>query len=257
MLNACFGMSSASSLRQALESLGKEEFVTGYPDNLAMGPIAEIQGQERKEWLLTFYGNKADLTSQLWSESCEFWQKLAGSSTSTLRVWLSRRCTFEVAAFLHFVSSVPHNYEFELVDLSDTFINEEPFANGLGVLAPDELADGFRFCRHASASEFEADSENWKLLQSQNSNLRAFSNRKLVSVPDDYFDGTILRHAMTDWKRAAYIVGKSLVDEDIQPGTIEVSDSWLFDRVWRLVDSGQLEAETDVALPGTRIRLKQ
>ena len=251
-------MSSAYSLRQTLLSLGRDEEVLGYIDCLAMGPIADVVGQERADWFKSSVSMAGGSVESVWAEACYFWQRAMSAAKSGIRIWLSRRCTFEVTAFSHLVSILPKNTEFELVDFTnETVGGKSAFPPiGLGVITSNQLRRGFEIIQAAKVSDFRSDMIVWRQLQLENAPLRVFNNLRLVSAPADYFDATILKHTTHLWQPAARVVGASLVDQEIQPETAEVSDMWLFDRLWHLVDVGFLETEDEPSSPKSKVRLK-
>lgn len=262
MLHVCSDLSAAGCLRQTLKALNRNERVISFGDNLAMGPISDVGGLERKAWFLSFF-NMEDGSQLAFWESCNaFWDRARDAANSGLTVWLSRRCTREVAWFSQLMAILPSETKFDLID----FTNEFPpgpgesgsftRAIGLGVLNPKRLERGFEISTRVAVRDFSADIEQWKILQAENAPLRVFRNMQLVSAAVDYFDATLLKYATENWQSAARVVGASLVDDEIQPGTIEVGDSWLFDRLWNLIESGRLEANDEILGPRAGVRLK-
>ncbi len=262
MLHICFNYSTAGTLRQTLKALGRDEFVLSHHDNLAVGPIADVTGEERKNWFLSSMNFEDGSEWEFWDSSVKFWQRVATAQNDGLMVWLSRRCSLEVAWFSHLMSILQTDTKFQIADFTNEFQLTDKAgihrfsAASLGWLIPKKLERGFEIARDVIVSDFSSDISNWKLLQSENSSLRVFKDLHLVSARADYFDPTILKYAANEWQLASYMVGKSMIDEEIQPNTVEVNDIWLFDRLWHLVDAGFLESEDEQPTPQSKVRLK-
>ena len=262
MLHTCFNYSTAGSLRQTLKALGRDEFVLAHHDNLAAGPITDVTGDERKSWFLSSMNFADGSEREFWDNSVKFWQQVVAAQNDGLMVWLSRRCSLEVAWFSHLMSILRIETRFQIADFTNEFQLPDKkgklvfSAASLGWLNPKKLERGFAIAREVIVSDFSSDISNWKLLQSENAPLRVFKELHLVSAPVNYFDSIILKYATREWQPAAYIVGKCLIDEENQPNTVEVSDIWLFDRLWHLVDVGFLETEDEPSSPKSKVRLK-
>ena len=261
MLHTCFNYSTAASLRQTLKALGRDEFVLAHHDNLAAGPIADVTGAERENWFLSSMNFEDGSEREFWESSVRFWQQVVAAQNDGLMVWLSRRCSLEVAWFSHLMSILQTDTKFQIADFTNEFqsIDKEGklrfAANSSGLLIPKRLQRGFEFVRSVAVEDFADDIERWHNLQVENAPLRVFNKMRLVSAPADYFDATLLKHASSEWQPAVRIVGGCLFDEEIQPETTEVSDIWLFGRLWQLVDEGKLKAKSADYHPSLEVRL--
>ena len=74
----------------------------------------------------------------------------------------------------------------------------------------------------------------WKRLVCENSPLRACVNGALMSVPEDFYDFVIRENIPDGEFVCAKLIGKSLIT---MPG---VGDRWLFLRIEKMLDSGEL-----------------
>lgn len=92
--------------------------------------------------------------------------------------------------------------------------------------------------------------KQWRILRDERSFLRTIVEKRLVSVPDTYFDDLILSCATSDWAKSALIVGHALANS-WEGDFSRVGDLILFSRVHALVRAGKLVAQGDLSLMRT------
>ena len=97
-----------------------------------------------------------------------------------------------------------------------------------GLLAREE--------RSLSAAELGMYSQRWRQLQRENAPLRAFVNGRLVSVPEDFYDGLILQSLSREPITVGALIGRVLVD------SLDGVGDWLIARRIRsFLKTGQAE----------------
>ena len=101
VVHVAFGHSAAKSLRDALKSLGRDERVAMYPDDLGYGPINPSSVEARAEFwgeVMLFEDNPT-----IGEQTNAFWADVATDSANQV-AWLSRLSVREYAAFHEYVS---------------------------------------------------------------------------------------------------------------------------------------------------------
>ena len=72
----------------------------------------------------------------------------------------------------------------------------------------------------------------WRRLRDENAPLRILREGTLASAPILFFDSIVMSHATPEWQKAAFVIGKALVDiwdsalhqtDDLEPFWIEIT----------------------------------
>lgn len=115
----------------------------------------------------------------------------------------------------------------------------------VGEAEPEILPYFYKRRRQLTETEQAALLTEWTRMQEENTPLRAMVNGKVQSVPEDYYDETILSCVPEEESRAAMTVGKALA-KLAETGN-RVSDMLIFSRIRALGTAGQLEIVQDGA----------
>ncbi len=135
---------------------------------------------------------------------------------ATLRIWLDNTPT----------SHCGYYYLMNLLNEIDCKMYEVPFIYDC---KPD-----LAYAKEITKEQKDTHSFMWELFIKENAPLRVFENRVLISVPETYYDDLILDIVGKKEIPAPKIVGEVLSKH-------KISDTYIFDRIYHLVDCGYLE----------------
>lgn len=260
MRHICFNPSGATTLRSLLRKQGRMNDVLTLPDDLSLGPISSVTGEERRRWLEEFY-NTADF-DPLWNEQLVFWRQVRQPSEAGDIIWLNRNAVHELCCFHEFVSVVPDHSAFMIGDFTKRFITEfsdSDKAHALsscGLLNEQQWQTGFGLARKANTSEFAEERRNWSRLKQENAPLRAITNDQLSSVPIEHFDDDILALIPSSWRRAAPVIGECLMMLPGQERYAQFSDLFLIYRLEAMADNGRIELRGEGDIQKMEVRSK-
>ncbi len=105
---------------------------------------------------------------------------------------------------------------------------------GVGELEPETALYFYRRRRSVRACEAKLLYREWERLVQENAPLRAVENGRLISVPAEYYDETILENTPEKETCAAFVVGRTL-------GKHAINDCFIFARICALAACGKLE----------------
>ena len=254
-LHIMFSPLAAGSLRQGLEQAGRDDQVVAYFDDLSFGPIDPPDLDVRRAWDGEELGyDDYDLSARM----AAFWTAALAPGRRRI-VWVTRRSPKEYAGLLEFLRQIGDE-PFEIIDLTDVAIEPTAFTEerigATWAIHPGEFLQ-YRLFERASPLSPEDRvryADTWSRLRAENAPLRVIENGELCSAPMTYFDAQLLSAATGEWRRAAYLVGVTLV-EIWETSFYQTGDLVLFARVRALVDSGDLEGRGDLTTPSFEVRL--
>lgn len=249
------GDSACGSLREALRSVGRDEDVLRFPDDLSCGPLDPDEPDVREAWW--DYGEEGFVCDRLHA----FW-KTVEASEDRLVVWFSRHAAFDLSFFHHWVDRLSErSYDvLDVTGLRPAYQDREgqpvvarPLASVAGV--PTQALPALLGTERAlTIAERAKAGEHWRRLKAENAYFRVVTEGGLVSAPEDFFDASLLGCASRDWTKSARVVGECL-SRNWEP-YIQVSDMMLTRRLEALVEAGRLLVEGDVRhLRSSEIRL--
>jgi len=213
-LHVVFSPSAAVSLREALALLGSSDQVVASFDDLTLGPINPRDPLAKQEWWQECLEYEMDgIADQI----TEFWDKSL-SWDGPLVVWTSRRVASERAGFLEWVSRAGDR-PYKVIDLTNALVAVgrdggacRPFSAVLPHLLPVQIARSGLLDRAVdmSVTARKEALSRWSRLQAENAPVRRLENGDLVSASIDCWDSLILDQVLTDWRKAALVVGHVL-----------------------------------------------
>ena len=224
-LHVAFSPSFAGSLRLALKETGREDDVVCTFDDLASGPIASGDADERAEWVGT------ELGVEDWREVIDRGDDVLAASrsaTGDIIAWYSPNVAPIAAAFLWWLSQIG--------DRPCSIIH----ANSLPRLQSPEVAALFGQALPLSDTDRAAYRARWEQLRHENAPLRIVEGDDLVSAPIDHFDAALMANVSGEWQKMAKIVGTTLVDQ-LETEVYQTSDLLLRARLVALAESGDLD----------------
>lgn len=240
-VHICFNGSAGGSLLRALSLLGRTERVLSDADDLACGPIDPLSPEQRAEFASDVLGCD---DPELWTEQTrEFWTT-ASRTDVTWVAWLSRRCAGELAGLMELLSR--QDASPLVVDIADIEImrggqRSHHASRSAGAVSAEEMIAYGMFDRAAPLSEAQSAAyrDTWARLKRENAPLRVLDDTGLVSAPATYFDELLLSLA-NEWTSMARVVGEAITTIERGPYR-QVTDPFLFSRMYTLVDDGQLD----------------
>jgi hypothetical protein len=253
-LHVVFTSPGASSLREALEDVGRDDQVVSLFDCLSFGPINPPDLSLRSKWVEDELGRTGWDDVNL--DTDNFWREALSPGRRKV-AWLSRRSAMEYAGFLEWLWRMG-DAPCEVVDLSELKISYRAehgpprppvLAMSLGMVSSDTMCREklWGLAEPLQATERERYRNLWQRLRAENAPLRVIEGSELVSASITFFDSQLMSCATRDWRKAARIVGHILggeMDGDI----IQVGDLVLAARIDALVESGRLEMQGKSAL---------
>lgn len=168
-----------------------------FPLNLSMGDISKPFSEERAEFLQSTMMIGGPNFSRIGAELMEAARKSlerVRSAREPVRIWTSRNPD-EFCGFCHILTELPKDADIRVVELPEYEVlgNEIRTYSGWGEISPYELGRFQTLERPLSATERRYFSMQWRIMQAQNSPLRAMVNGLLLSVGADFYDSIILR----------------------------------------------------------------
>jgi hypothetical protein len=212
-------------LRLALKESEREDRVVCTFDDLAWGPIASGDAEEREEWIDTEIGVED------WREVIDRGDDVLAASRSAaggIVAWYSPNVAPIVAGFLWWLSQIG--------DRPCSIIR----ANSLPRLDDHEIAALFGQEVPLSDGDRVAYRARWEHLRQENAPLRIVEGDGLVSAPIDHFDAALMANTTGEWQKMAKIVGTTLVDQ-LETGVYQTSDLLLRARLVALAERGDLD----------------
>lgn len=249
LLHVAFSHSAAHSLRLTLKSLGRDEHVAMYPDDLGYGPINPPSVEARAEFwaeVMLFEDNP-----KIGEQTDAFWADVA-SDTSNQVAWFSRRCVSEYAAFHEYVSQ--RDSPPLMVDVADVpFVGPDgvpsPFSSqSFSYISTEAFVRAKLLSRvtRASPAAYADARQRWARLKSEGASLRVLDASGLESAAITYFDDVIISCATRDWQKCARVVG----DAVYLTGSGEfrqTADSFIWFRLRHLMHDGVLDSQGDTS----------
>ncbi|WP_084238379.1 DUF3658 domain-containing protein [Sphingomonas asaccharolytica] len=224
-LHVAFSPSFAGSLRVALKEAGREDRVVCTFDDLALGPIASDDANERAAWFDT------ELGLEDWREVIDRGDDVLTASRSAVGevvAWYSPNVAPIVAGFLWWLSQIG--------DRPCSIVR----ANSLPLLQDPKVAALFGREIPLSDGDRAAYRARWEQLRNENAPLRIVEGGDLVSAPIDHFDAALIANVSGEWQRMARIVGTTLMDQS-ETGVYQTSDLLLQARLVALAERGDLD----------------
>ena len=183
-----FNTSGAATLRQALQSAGRNDGVVALMDDLSFGPIEPLDPSLRARWVSEILGWDD------WEEVAarSFWREALSPDHRKI-AWTSRRSAMEFSGFLAWLSRLGPA-PCEIVDLTDMKVSRRTghgpslpphLALSLGILWPDQICDESLFDRGRELAPNERDHYVglWTTLRAENAALRASNTARSFRRP--------------------------------------------------------------------------
>ena len=241
---------------QAISLGGDPADVYGFSLALSIGDISEGEPgylrQKALEQLYSIYPNDEgkqaarDMLQQAKDNLNTLYNRaLAGEP---MRIWYSNNPD-ELCGLYWFLTQLQQfgntKNQISLIQLPDWEIDENDqtvWRSGWGEVATGEWHRYISLEKIIPPSFLESCAAQWRLLQRENSSLRAILNGQLVSVPEDIYDGFIMREIEKEDSvfNEAMIIGRVLGSYHLG-----ISDAWIALRIEEMIRAGKLESVTN------------
>ena len=104
-----------------------------------------------------------------------------------------------------------------------------------GDLRAEDFFSFTAFEKELSSFEIEYFASVWDKLRAENSRLRALVNGRLISVPEDFYDG-LMRNEIPD---GAFMMSH-LIEKIMTNHPLGVGDGWIATRIQKMIENGEL-----------------
>ncbi|MED1304567.1 DUF3658 domain-containing protein [Bacillus pacificus] len=111
----------------------------------------------------------------------------------------------------------------------------------LGEMPPELTLDALQLKKSMSILTIESLINHWEKWTQTKDVLRIILKGKLVAVPEDYYDLSILENTANEYQKASYVVGNVMGESDQRIG-----DTYLAYRVYQLIQQGKLSYQGDL-----------
>lgn len=194
-LHVTFNDSASGSLRLALAEAGRNDHVITCLDDFSFGPINPDDPETRARWMET----ELSICGERFRGRSDEVVTLALSTADPPIAWISRESAGTMAAFMWWLSHM---------ESKEVLLLQAP---NFSTLMPASIREFFGREARLSDEDRSIYLARWTKLKSENSPFRVLTNTfDLVSAPIDYFDGSLLKHVTSDWRKMAYIVASAL-----------------------------------------------
>ncbi|WP_336745932.1 DUF1835 domain-containing protein [Bacillus cereus] len=264
-----FGDSACGNLKSAFSKNNeyKNEQIICINEDFSIGPIYKLESnkgiQERKQWLkevLTKTGSILDKDYLDWIETTLNKNSHIAKEVPTASkviIWHGDNASDQIGlrfvAFLlqnkniHFeevnVTEYSRQIEYKVHDLQNKEIPH--VIKSLGEMPPELTLDALQLKKSMSPLTIENLINDWEKWTQTKDVLRILLKEKIVAVPEDYYDLSILENTSNEYQNASHVVGDVMGESDQRIG-----DTYLAYRVYQLIQQGKLSYQGDLGFLG-------
>ncbi|MDA2141267.1 DUF1835 domain-containing protein [Bacillus cereus group sp. Bc256] len=264
-----FGDSACGNLKSAFSKNNeyKNEQIICINEDFSIGPIYKLESneglQERKQWLkevLTKTGSILDKDYLGWIEitlnkNSHIAKEIP--TDSKVIIWHGDNASDQIG--LRFVAFLlqNNNIQFEEVNVTEysrqieykvhNLQNKEipHVIKSLGEMPPELTLDALQLKKSMSSLTIESLINDWEKWAQTKDVLRIILKGKIVAVPEDYYDLSILENTSNEYQNASRVVGDVMGESDQRIG-----DTYLAYRVYQLIQQGKLSYQGDLGFLG-------
>lgn len=260
-----FGDSACGNLKSAFSKNNeyKNEQIICINEDFSIGPIYKLESnkglQERKQWLkevLTKTGSILDKNYLGWIEitlnkNSHIAKEIP--TDSKVIIWHGDNASDQIG--LRFVAFLlqNNNIQFEEVNVTeysrqieykvhDLQNKEIPHViKSLGEMPPELTLDALQLKKSMSSLTIESLINDWEKWTQTKDVLRIILKGKIVAVPENHYDLSILENTSNEYQNASHIVGDVMGESNQRIG-----DTYLAYRVYQLIQQGKLSYQGDL-----------
>ncbi|MGM0884990.1 MAG: DUF3658 domain-containing protein [Bacillota bacterium] len=248
---------STPSLKQLFKQQEINERVVYLPDDLMLGPLGnillkDVQAERLKWWGRIFSEGDKQIYMDFLDESFQSFNHWVHEITDqdSLLFWVGDNPT-EYIGMMCLLAYLPKSIPVSVIMSSMAYYKRyggyKPLSTG--EIPPKELLPLLEDANPLSSRVREGYVKNWNLLLNDNGILRIRKNRKIETVPDEYFDELIIGLAKkiskqkTYLKNGGYLPALRLVGEVIGRSKQKITDTFIEWRLRCLIQRGHLAFE--------------
>jgi hypothetical protein len=197
-----------------MRDAGRDEEILFFRDDLSCGPIDSEDMATRVAWWTQFHGDWETEAAPLKG----FWERIA-TTDDRLVVWFGRHSALEQAFFLALADRLGER-SYSIIDVTGLRLpfNRPDGSQALSaptpavsIMPPYQLRSLLGSERQVAPQEAAEARRQWRRLKVENAPFRVVTPAGLVSAPADYFDTLLMGRATPEWRKAARIIGDTMV----------------------------------------------
>ncbi len=246
-LHICFSESARGSLRYGTPvELRRKTRIINFLDDLCSGPIDDMNNMDRRiEWnervipsdfdylmntIRQNYNDTNKEVSDIKDEDIYIWYGENGSEITGLLYILSLLKEKIKNVYTINVSEKPYIYDSHVIQY-----------RSVGEVPPERLDRLIGMKKKLDLESYWALMDLWAKIRQENSNLRVVKDKRILSVPESYFDEIILKYTNHYFSKCARTVGEVMGREENY-----ISDFYIFWRILELIKSDKIEYRGDL-----------
>lgn len=255
--------SAASSMKHIVRKQQIKENIISFTDDLMVGPLGNISlidtQEERFQWWEQVL-NEEDkhINMEYLLESYKHFNSWIHSLSDKERLlfWVGDSAS-EHTGFMYLLTIIPESVPVSVVMASQAYSKKygkfRPFT--AGEIKPEQLISLLDDSKPLSSHMKKKYINNWIQLLNDNGNLRIRRNRQIETVPEEFFDETIISFAVKISKLKEYekhngfFPAMRLVGEIVGRQKQKVSDVFIEWRIQKLIHSNFLAFEGSLTAP--------
>jgi hypothetical protein len=219
--NIVFGQLAERVLRDALSMTDEHEEIVIFPDDLSFGPIKQLSGSNRKQWMDKNFTLSTDKWNVFPAQLQTFFHSI-NLLNAKIVCWVCKNAVDELCGFSALLDNVANANLFAIE--TTTFepgqfeirskAHNEPIPLKLAHVSPAIASQLLGTEVVVSPSSRDELITVWRKVQLENAALRAIDVDGLKSVPASYFDKFLLARLQPQWQSAQRVVTFAAMDAD-------------------------------------------
>lgn len=243
ILHICFSESARGCLRYGTPiELRRKTRAINFLDDLSSGPIDDMNNIDKRiEWnksVISF--DFGDLPNNIRENYNDIKKEVSNIKAEDIYIWYGENGS-ELSGLLYILSLLKDNVE----NVYTINVSEKPYIynnnviqyhRSVGEVSHERLDWFIGMKKKLNLEDYSSSMEIWRKLRDENSNLRVIKEKRILSVPESYFDEIILQYTNYHFGRCSRTVGEVM-------GRVEnyISDIYIFWRVLELIKLGKIE----------------
>lgn len=250
MIEVLFNESECGAMKMALYVFNNPNVsqVVCMPFMLGVGDIkTSIESETRKKMIFNMScrngvveNDTLESLEASWKRTLRDIQRLRdyADQGETIRIWYSD-APYSVCGFHHVCSILRTTkakvFAIKLPPVVQLESNELQVLTTWGGLRAEDLFTFTSLEKELSSYEIEYFASVWDKLKVENSHLRALVNGRLISVPEDFYDG-LIRNEIPE---GAFLMSH-LIEKIMTNHPLGIGDGWIATRIQKMIENGEL-----------------
>lgn len=250
MIEVLFDESECSAMKMALYVSNNPNVsqVICMPFMLSIGNIkTSIESETRKKMIFNMScrngvveNDTLESLGASWKRTLRDIQRLRdyADQGETIRIWYSD-APDSVCGFHHVCSILRTTkakvFAIKLPPVVQLESNELQVLTTWGGIRAEDFFSFTAFEKELQSREIEYFASVWDRLQTENSRLRALVNGRLISVPEDFYDGLMRNEIPTGAFMMSHMIEKIMTNQ-----SLGIGDVWIATRIQKMIENGEL-----------------